>query len=165
MSAPKRTIRFEDSKCVWKLECPFCGWLFGLCLDLTDEDLADEVAFLVGGAARIPTRFPKRESDRLFAYFKVQSHVCANCGATLIPEDDFSYWLSSFESGDVDCEDVLALIQETDPEGRLARVCSDRVYDAQFEEWGINGMPSRYLATQDVQGCLERLVYLLRFHE
>lgn len=162
MTRKKRIVNYEDAKCVWRLECPFCGWLFGFCLDLTGEDIADEVAFFVGKVRRAPTRFPKMESGRTFAYFKVRSRKCARCKALLIREDDLVDWLASHNVNDIEYEALQALLQETDPQGRLARTCSDRVYDVQFEEWGINGMPSRYLATRDMKGFSKKLIPLLK---
>lgn len=149
MARKKRIVNYEEAKCVWKLECPFCGWLFGFCLDLTGEAVADEAAFFVGKARRMPTRFPKRESGRTFGYFKVRSRKCARCKAILIREDDLIDWLASCDVRNIEYEELEALLQEMDPQGRLARTCSDRVYDVQFEEWGINGMPMRYLSVRD----------------
>lgn len=142
-------VRFEDAKCVWRLNCPYCGWLFGFCLDLTGWHLTEDVIFLVSRRRRVPTRFPRKESGRTFAYFKVRRRVCARCRALLIREDDVSDWLSSIGVGRIDCNDLEEFLQGTDSCGRAARICSDRVYDTQFEEWGVDGMPARYLSVRD----------------
>ena len=157
-----RIVNYEEAKCVWRLECPFCGWLFGFCLDMTGENAADKVTFLVGGTRRTPTHFPKRESGRTFAYFKVRNRKCARCRAILIREDDLIGWLESCDVRDIYLEELETLLLKTDPQRRLARVCSDRVFDVQFEEWGINGMPSQYLAIRDAAESRERLVSMLR---
>lgn len=158
----KRVVNYEEVRCVWRLQCPFCGWLFGFCLDLTDEAVSNQAAFFVSKVRRMPTRFPKRESGRIFAYFKVRSHKCARCRAILIREDDLVGWLASCGVRSIEYEEIEILLQEMDPPGLLARTCSDRVYDVQFEEWGINGMPSRYLAMRDVARFREKLVSLLK---
>jgi hypothetical protein len=162
MARKKRIVNYEDAKCVWRLECPFCGWLFGFCLDLTAENVADEAAFFVDNARRTPTCFPKKESGHTFAYFKVRSRKCARCQALLIREDDFVDWLASYDVTDIEYEELQVLLQEMDPQGRLARTCSDRVYDVQFEEWGINGMPSHYLAVRNTAESREKLLSLLK---
>ena len=162
MARKKRVVNFEDAKCVWRLECPFCGWLFGFCLDVTGESTTDEVAFFVGGAKRTPTRFPKRESGHTFAYFKVRSRKCGRCKAIMIPEDSLGDWLTSKGVRVVDYDKIEALLSEADLYGRLAMTCSDRVFDAQFEEWGVNGMPSRYVAIRGSSKSQKMLVALLR---
>jgi hypothetical protein len=162
MAMKKRIVNYEEARCVWRLECPFCGWLFGFCLDLTGEAIADEAAFFVGKVRRTPTRFPKRESGRTFAYFKVRSRKCARCMALLIREDDLIDWLAPYDAKDIEYDDLQILLQEMDPRGRIARTCSDRVYDVLFEEWGVNGMPSRYVAIRDSSKSRDKLIALLR---
>jgi hypothetical protein len=158
----KRIVDCEDAKCVWKLECPFCGWPFGFCLDLTDVSVNDDLIFFLNGIKRTPTRFPKRESGHTYAYFKVRSRKCGRCRTIMIPEDNLSDWLVSRGIENKDFDEIEALLLEADPDGLLAMICSDRVYDAQFEEWGVNGMPSRYVAIRGSSRFQKKLVALLR---
>lgn len=157
-----QVVRFEDAKCVWKLDCPYCGWLFGFCLDLTGWHLAEGAIFLVNRRRRIPTRFPKRESGHTFAYFKVRGRKCKRCRAIIIAEDNLSDWLVSRDIEPMDYDEIETLLLGADPDGLLAVMCSDRVYDSQFEEWGVNGMPSRYVAVRGSSEAQRKLAALLR---
>lgn len=145
MARKKRIVNYEEIKCVWRLECPFCGWLFGFCLDLTGEVIVDETAFFVGKARRTPTRFPKRESGRTFAYFPVRTRKCLRCGAGCIRDYELEAWFTKKGVPGVDYERVSRILAVYDPDGVSARTCSDRVFDIQSEEWGVDGMPCEYL--------------------
>ncbi len=67
----------------------------------------------------------------------------------MIPEDDLDDWLISNGVSLFDFDELESLLPEIDPGGRIAIVCSDRVFDQQFEEWGVDGMPARYLSVRD----------------
>ena len=141
----KCVVNYEDAKCVWRLECPFCGWVFGFCLDLTGEILADNISFFVGGARRTPARFPKKESGRTYAYFPVRAKKCPRCRAECIRDCDLELWFTKRGVSGVDYEKIRETLDLYDPDGVSARTCSDRVFDLQFEEWGVDGMPCEYL--------------------
>jgi hypothetical protein len=154
----KRIVRTEESLCVWKLECPYCGWLFGFCLDVTDLAVPANAVFLVDGKVRKPTGFPKYEGDRTYAYFKVRRRKCCKCDALCIREDDFSLWLKDkYFRATVEFEDLVDLLVSVDPSGRCAIASSDRVYDARFQEWGTDDMPTRYLFVRNQKELAKRL--------
>ena len=158
----RRIVDCKGAKFVWRLECPFCGWLFGFCLDLSGMPIENDAVFLLDGIERIPTRFPKRESGHTFAYFKVRRRKCSQCGAIMIPEDDLDDWLMSRGIEPSNYDEIEDLLLRNDPNGILGKTCSDRVYDAQFEEWGTDGMPSRYLAIRESSSAQRRLMALFR---
>ena len=150
-------IRFEESRCVWKLDCPLCGWLLGFCLDLPNEHIAANPACLVDGVLRAPSNPPRLEGTHTFLYFKPHDRCCARCKAVLIPEEDLDEWLSSRNIKIVDYDELTEFLQTNDPSGDVAMICSDRVYDLRFEEWGVDGMPSRYVAVKDEVELIRRL--------
>jgi hypothetical protein len=77
-----------------------------------------------------------------------------------VPDYEVNQWLSTRGLARWDYEDVIDAIQIMDPTGRCAMASSDRVYDIQFEEWGVDGMPSRYLSIRNERA----LIRLLREH-
>ena len=54
-------------------------------------------------------------------------------------------WFISRGRLTLELDTVEEILIEHDPEGTAGQVHSDRVYDVQFQEWGTDGMPCRYL--------------------
>ena len=144
--ARRCVVRFEESACVWKLQCPYCAWMLGFCLDLTDRsDVPNDAMFTIEGRRRMPKRFPKQEGGRVFAYFPVRTRKCMRCGAVSVRDSDLESWFEKRGIPGVDYEKISKILAVCDPEGVSARTCSDRVFDIQSEEWGVDGMPCEYL--------------------
>lgn len=155
MTRKKRFVNFEDSKCVWKLECPFCGWLFGFCLDLTGQNTS-QATFTANGQRRRPTRYPKVEAGRLFAYFKPRRRICPVCGAKRMHDYEVDEWLRALGIA-LDYDGLSELLLVIDPDGECCIAGSDKVLDLQSEEWGVDGMPSQYLFVRN-ETALARII-------
>jgi len=132
--------------------------MFGFCLDFTDTLVPLDAIFTVEGEQYIPDRFPKNENGRMFAYFKVKTQECKRCCAKCIPDYDVESLLTSWGIEGMDYEGLADILMAVDPGGKYAKTCSDRVYDIQFEEWGVDGMPTRYLFVKDRDGLIGLLL-------
>jgi len=155
----KDIVKAEDFPCVWKLDCPYCGYLLGLCLDLTHEQISPNAKFIVQKRFRKPDRFPKKEGGRIYAYFQPHTRQCKRCGALCVRDYELESWLAErdISFSFLDFDDFEDYLLSVDPNELNAIIHSDRVYAIQFEEWGINGMPCRYLFIKDEKRFLSML--------
>jgi len=154
----QRSIKLENSNCVWKLDCPYCAWVFGYVIDLTDTNFTSDATFLVDGEERAPDHFPKELAGHIFAELHVTDQKCKRCGSLCLREDEISIWLSKHGMpSTIDLDFIENKLDVAGPEGSIAMIHSDRIFDYQFQEWGVDPYPSQYVFIRNENEFLKML--------
>ena len=154
----RHSVRLESSKCVWRLDCPYCSWVFGYVIDLSGISIADDTIFIVDDEERTPDHFPKRLAGHVFAELHVTDQECKRCGSLCLREDEISKWLSKHGMpSTIDLDFIENKLDVADPEGSIAMIHSDRIFDYQFQEWGVDPYPSQYVFIRNENEFLKML--------
>jgi hypothetical protein len=154
----RHSVRLEGSKCVWKLDCPYCGWVFGYVIDFTGVIIDENMIFIANGDERKPDHFPKILAGHVFAELHVTDRECKRCGSLCLREDEISKWLSKHGVlSPIDLDYIENRLDTVDPNGLIAVIHSDRIYDYQFQEWGVDPYPSQYVFIRNENEFLKML--------